>query len=72
MSARKLNILCLCHEYPPIGGGGAAVCAALAKHYTDAGHRVTVATMGYGDLAPRAATGGVAIHRIPCSGLCFA
>jgi len=62
----SMNILCLCHEYPPIGGGGAAVCAALAHCYASAGHHVTVGTMAHGDLPPHEVSGGVTVCRVPC------
>ena len=45
-----MNVLVLCHELPPVGGGAATVCAALAQEYAAAGCRVTVATMGWDGL----------------------
>lgn len=56
----------LCHEYPPIGGGAAAVCAALGSHYARGGHAVTVLTMGFADLPSREARDGCRVLRVPC------
>lgn len=61
-----LRILMICHEYPPIGGGAAAVCAALAGEYLQAGCTVTVVTMAFGDLPLRETVGGVEVIRVPC------
>lgn len=64
--AGPLRILMLCHEYPPIGGGAAAVCEALADEYRTAGCEVTVVTMGYDDLPAEQSGGGVTVYRVPC------
>jgi glycosyltransferase involved in cell wall biosynthesis len=64
--AGPLRILMLCHEYPPIGGGAAAVCAALADEYRSAGSEVTVVTMHYGDLPAEQSVRGVTVFRVPC------
>jgi len=60
------RILMLCHEFPPIGGGAAAVCAALAREYAAAGHATTVVTMGFGELAGSQRIAGSRVLRIPC------
>ena len=62
----SLNLLILCHEFPPIGGGAAAVCAALSENYAQAGHRVTLLTMGYGDLPAGESRKGLNITRVAC------
>ena len=62
-----MHVLVLCHELPPVGGGAATVCAALAEEYAAAGCRVTVATMGWGGLPAEEVTeDGVAVVRLPC------
>jgi glycosyltransferase involved in cell wall biosynthesis len=61
-----LRVLVLCHEYLPIGGGAAAVCQALSRHYQAAGFSVHVVTMAYGDLPPEEVVDGIAVHRISC------
>lgn len=59
-----MRILVLCHEYPPIGGGGGRVaqdiCLGLAKR----GHQVTVLTASYGNLPAKEIQGGVEILRL--------
>lgn len=60
-----LNLLVLCHEYPPVGGGAGAACATLSEQFVAAGHHITVLTMGYGDLPVREVRQGVTIERIP-------
>ena len=59
-----MRILTLCCEYPPIGGGGATVCAALAKALVKGGHEVDVVTAGMAGLPARARLGGVEVHRV--------
>lgn len=61
-----MRILIPCHEFPPIGGGAAAVCAALAREYSARGHEVTVFTMGFRDLPAREETSGRTIVRAAC------
>lgn len=62
-----MNVLVLCHELPPVGGGAGSACAALAQEYAVAGCRVTVVTMGWRDLPPEErSAGGVEVVRLPC------
>ncbi len=58
------RILALCHEYPPIGGGAGAACAALCEEYSRQGHEVVVFTMGFGDLPDGETINGVRVQRI--------
>jgi glycosyltransferase involved in cell wall biosynthesis len=61
-----LNILSLTYEYPPVGGGGAAVSSALNRELAALGHRVRVVTSGMKDLASMESIAGVEIHRFAC------
>ena len=61
-----LNILVLCHEYPPIGGGAGVACATLTERFVAAGHSATVLTMGFGDLPERDVLHGVPVERLAC------
>jgi glycosyltransferase involved in cell wall biosynthesis len=61
-----LNILSLTYEYPPIGGGGAAVSSALNRQLAALGHRVRVVTSAMKDLSPAEVLDGVEIHRASC------
>jgi len=61
-----VNILSLCHEYPPVGGGAAAICAALAQQAVAQGHRVHVVTMQFGELPEREQRDGYLVHRVAC------
>lgn len=63
---KTMNILVLNYEYPPLGGGGAQVCRDLAEGMAQAGHRVTVVTMGYPGLPARQVKRGVEIFRLKC------
>ncbi len=61
-----MRILILNHEYTPIGGGGAAASATLARQYVRYGHDVIVVTMGYKDLPSNDHIEGVKVYRIDC------
>jgi len=65
-SVSAMHIALLCHEYPPIGGGAAAVAESLAHAYLAAGHGVTVLTMGFEDLPREEQLRSVRVHRIDC------
>lgn len=45
-----MRILVLCHEYPPIGGGGGRVAQDLCIGLARLGHEITVLTANCGDL----------------------
>jgi glycosyltransferase involved in cell wall biosynthesis len=60
-----VRILKLCYEYPPIGGGGGQVVAALSKELVNLGHQVDLLTMGYRDLPGYEQVQGVNIFRVP-------
>ncbi|HWL68316.1 MAG TPA: glycosyltransferase family 4 protein [Geminicoccus sp.] len=64
MQHRKMLIVC--HEYPPIGGGGATAVRILAEEQVRMGREVTVLTSGMRDLPARERQAGVEIVRTSC------
>lgn len=46
-----MRVLMLNYEYPPLGGGGAAVCRDLSEMLVKYGDEVSVVTMSYKGLA---------------------
>lgn len=63
---RKLNILILNYEFPPLGGGASPVSFEIAKAYAKLGHYVDVVTMGYKGLPKIEQKHGINIYRVPC------
>jgi len=61
-----VNILTICHEYPPVGGGGATFCRALSEFFSSMGHRVDVVTSRMRGLPEYEQSNRVHIHRVPC------
>lgn len=59
-----MRILFCNYEYPPLGGGGGVVMAALARHLARR-HEVTVLTSRAGDLAAQSDDQGVRVVRVP-------
>jgi glycosyltransferase involved in cell wall biosynthesis len=59
-----MKILFCNYEYPPLGGGGGVVMAALARQLA-LRHEVTVLTSRAGDLAAESIDGGVRVVRVP-------
>jgi glycosyltransferase involved in cell wall biosynthesis len=59
-----MKILFCNYEYPPLGGGGGVVMAALARHLARR-HEVTVLTSQAGDLAKESDDQGVRVVRVP-------
>jgi len=59
-----MRILVLCHEYPPIGGGGGRgaqdICTGLAVR----GHDVRLVTAAFGSLPAEEVQNGVTIYRL--------
>lgn len=45
-----MNVLILCHEFPPIGGGYGTYARRLAVELVESGHRVSVLTGRYKDI----------------------
>lgn len=59
-----MNILCINHEFPPIGGGGATACYFLARELREMGHSVTVITSGFSDLPAEELINGGRVIRV--------
>ncbi len=59
-----MRILFCNYEYPPLGGGGGVVMAALARQLARR-HEVTVLTSRAGDLLSEDRDGGVRVLRVP-------
>jgi glycosyltransferase involved in cell wall biosynthesis len=59
-----MRILFCNYEYPPLGGGGGVVMAALARQLARH-HEVTVLTSRAGDLRAEDRDGGVRVLRVP-------
>jgi glycosyltransferase involved in cell wall biosynthesis len=61
-----MQVLTLCYEYPPLGGGGGIVVDGLIRELTKKGHRIQLVTMGFKGLSGREDLENFTIHRIPC------
>ena len=61
-----MKILSLTYEYPPIGGGGSVVAAAVNEELVRLGDEVTVLTSGMKGLPAEETVEGVAVHRTAC------
>lgn len=61
-----MRILSLTYEYPPIGGGGGVVAAALNRTLAENGHSVEVVTSAMRDLPEFEKVDGVRVYRVPC------
>jgi glycosyltransferase involved in cell wall biosynthesis len=61
-----MNILTLCYEFPPLGGGGGKVVQGLSKNIVKLGYQVDIVTMGYKGLSNYEEHGGANIYRVPC------
>lgn len=62
----RLNILVLNYEFPPIGGGAGVVSYDISKRLAEAGHQVTVVTMGFEQLPSYEEKDGMRIYRVKC------
>lgn len=62
-----MNILVITREIPPVGGGAGHVALHLAQRAADAGHAVTIITMGFGELPTHETRGAIDIHRVWCA-----
>ena len=61
-----MRILSLTYEYPPIGGGGSVVAAAVNEELVRLGHEVTVLTSRMKGLPASETVEGVAVVRTAC------
>lgn len=61
-----MNVLTLCYEFPPIGGGGSHVVAGLSAELVRAGHDIDIVSMRFGHLRTREVASGARIHRVSC------
>jgi glycosyltransferase involved in cell wall biosynthesis len=61
-----VRILSLTYEYPPIGGGGSVVAAAVNEEFVRLGHEVTVLTSRMKGLPASETVEGVAVVRTAC------
>jgi len=59
-----MRVLVLCHEYPPIGGGGGRVAQDICAGLAARGHDVRLVTAAFGDLPREETQNGVTIHRL--------
>ncbi|MCA9496430.1 MAG: glycosyltransferase family 4 protein [Nanoarchaeota archaeon] len=61
---KKLRILMLNYEFPPLGGGGSPVAYEIAKGLVALGHKVDVVTMGFKDLPSFEVVDGINVYRV--------
>ncbi len=59
-----MNVLILCYEYPPLGGGGSRVVAGLGRALAEAGHTVTIYTSRMPGLPAEELDGAVRVRRV--------
>jgi glycosyltransferase involved in cell wall biosynthesis len=61
-----MRILMTSYEFPPIGGGGAAVVAGLSRELVASGHEVDLVTMSFQSHPRQEVVNGVRVYRVPC------
>jgi len=61
-----MRILMTSYEFPPIGGGGAAVVAGMARELVASGHEIDLVTMSFQDHPREEMVDGVRLYRVPC------
>lgn len=62
---RKLKILTLNYEYPPVGGGGGYICKNIMDELSERGHEITVITSCYDSLPTQELRENLSIYRVP-------
>jgi glycosyltransferase involved in cell wall biosynthesis len=62
-----VNVLLVCYEFPPVGGGGSRVVAGLAQALVRQGYGVDVLTMAWRTREPRDCPPGVGLIEVPCT-----
>ncbi|MDX9992949.1 MAG: glycosyltransferase family 4 protein [Anaerolineales bacterium] len=60
-----MKILVLCHEFPPVGGGGGRVARDIARGLAERGHEIRILTDRLDGLPPVETQAGLQIERIP-------
>src|SRR3990167_1943493 len=60
-----MKILMFNNEFPPIGGGGSAVCHYTAEYFGLFGHQARLITSRFGSLPHRETVNGLEVIRIP-------
>lgn len=60
-----MKILVICHEFPPVGGGGGKAAEDICKNLNSLGHEVTVLTSYHGGLSREELSTAGKIIRIP-------
>jgi glycosyltransferase involved in cell wall biosynthesis len=63
-----MNILLVCYEYPPLGGGGGVGASQYAEAWARQKHRVTVLTGHAAGLPRRTTVNGVDVIRVASPG----
>jgi glycosyltransferase involved in cell wall biosynthesis len=61
-----MRILMTSYEFPPIGGGGAAVVAGLSRELAASGHEIDLVTMSFQGHPREDVVDGVHLYRVPC------
>lgn len=61
-----MNILELCYEFPPLGGGGGKVVQGLTNNLVELGYQIDIVTMNYKGLSGYEESNGASIYRVPC------
>lgn len=61
-----MNLIVICYEFPPLGGGGGKVVQGLTKNLVELGYRIDIVTMNFRGLSQHEETNGVNIYRVPC------
>ncbi|MFI0348680.1 MAG: glycosyltransferase family 4 protein [Chthoniobacterales bacterium] len=64
ITSRRLSLLILCYEYPPLGGGGGRVAAQVASALSQRGHNVRVVTGGMSHLPKQSIIDGIEVRRV--------
>lgn len=62
-----MHILCISHEFPPVGGGGATACKNITHWLGKEGDSVTVVTSAYKNSQLREKLDGISIIRVKCN-----
>jgi L-malate glycosyltransferase len=65
LEEKKLKILVINYEYPPIGGGGGVICRDIAEEISAMGHKVTVITSEFKGLEKCEIKNRVELIRVP-------